>query len=100
MLYESLKVIVKRVIDGDTFETLQGTFVRIRDFNAPERNQLGGVEAMRRLRRLIERNEVTIHPVATYRPGRVVARVDLDLSNVPDTFDEGWDLAELLEPGN
>ena len=99
MLYESLKVIVKRVIDGDTFETLHGTIVRIRNFNAPELDQLGGVEAMRSLQRLIEGNEVTIHPVATDTYGRVVARVDLDLSDVPDTFDSGWDLAELLEPG-
>lgn len=31
--------------------------------------------------------------------GRVVANVDLDFSDVPTTFDAGWDPAELLEPG-
>lgn len=74
--------------------------VRIGNFNASELKQPGGVEAMRRLRGLIEGNEVTIRPVATDRYGRVVARVDPDLSDVPDTFDARWDLAELLEPGH
>ena len=69
---------VKRVIDGDTFEThrkIQGTNrVRIAGMNAPERHQCGGSQATRRLKRQIQGKTVTLTPVGRSYD-RVVARV-------------------------
>ncbi len=69
---------VKRVIDGDTFEThtkVNGSnFIRIAGKNAPESHQFGGPEATRKLKRQIQGKVVTLQPVAgSY--GRTVAKV-------------------------
>lgn len=72
---------VKRVIDGDTFEThrkIQGTNrVRIANMNAPERHQRGGSQATNSLRRQIQGKTVTLQPVSRSY-GRVVAKVRKD----------------------
>lgn len=69
---------VKRVIDGDTFETyrsIQGTNrVRIAGKNAPEHYQFGGSRATNNLRKQIHGKTVTLQPVGRSY-GRVVARV-------------------------
>ncbi len=69
---------VKKLIDGDTFETyrkIQGTNrVRIAGKNAPERYQFGGKQATQRLKRQIQGKTVTLQPVGRSY-GRVVAKV-------------------------
>jgi len=69
---------VKRVIDGDTFEThrkLQGTNrIRIAGKDAPERYQRGGALATSNLKRQIQGKTVTLQPVGRSY-GRVVAKV-------------------------
>lgn len=69
---------VKRVIDGDTFETyrrVQGSNrIRIANKDAPERNQRGGSSATQKLKRQIQGKVVTLKPVARSY-GRVVAKV-------------------------
>ena len=69
---------VKKVIDGDTFETyrkIQGTNrVRIAGKNAPERYQFGGSTATSRLKNKIQGKTVTVQPVSRSY-GRIVAKV-------------------------
>jgi len=69
---------VRRVIDGDTFETcrkIQGSHrVRIAGKNAPERYQSGGSRATAKLRKQIQGKTVTLQPVGRSF-GRIVAKV-------------------------
>ncbi len=69
---------VKRVIDGDAFQTyrkVQGSDrIRIAEINAPEKNQFGGKQATARLRNQIQGKTVTLQPVSRSY-GRVVADV-------------------------
>jgi len=69
---------IKRVIDGDTFQTYRkvngSNYVRIAGVNAPEKHQFGGREATNRLKRQIQGKVVTLQPVGrSYN--RVVAKV-------------------------
>lgn len=69
---------VKRVLDGDTFQTCRkirgSNYVRIAGKNAPEKYQFGGRQATQILRRQIQGRVVTLQPVGrSYN--RVVARV-------------------------
>lgn len=69
---------VKRIVDGDTFETYRkvngSKFVRLAGVNAPERHESGGERATNKLRRLIGGKTVTIIPVGRSY-GRLVANV-------------------------
>ncbi len=69
---------VKRVLDGDTFQTYRkvngSNYVRLAGVNAPEKYQFGGREATARLKRQIQGKTVTIRPVGRSY-SRVVARV-------------------------
>ena len=83
----SLKRTVKRVVDGDTFEVdraIEGSvFVRIANYDAPEKNQDGYDKATKLLCDLIEGKEVTIDPKSIDR-GRIVAEVSYNGRNVVD----------------
>ena len=69
---------VKRVLDGDTFQTytkVRGSnYVRIAGKNAPEKYQFGGRESTAKLKRQIQGKTVTLQPVGRSY-SRVVARV-------------------------
>jgi endonuclease YncB( thermonuclease family) len=73
-----MKRTVKRVIDGDTFETYRKVngshFVRIAGYNAQERYQYGGQQATNTLKSMISGRTVTVNPVARSY-GRTVAQV-------------------------
>ncbi len=69
---------VKKVLDGDTFQTYTkvngSNFIRIAGKDAPEKYQFGGRESTARLRRQIQGRTVTLQPVGrSYN--RVVAKV-------------------------
>ena len=72
---------VKRVVDGDTFQTYRkvngSNYVRIAEKNAPERHQFGGSQATSNLRRQIQGKTVTLQPVGRSY-SRVVAKVRCD----------------------
>lgn len=69
---------VKRVIDGDTFQThtkVNGSnFIRIAGKHTPENHQFGGKQATQKLKRQIQGKVVTLCPVGRSF-GRVVAKV-------------------------
>jgi endonuclease YncB( thermonuclease family) len=69
---------VKRVLDGDTFQTYRkvngSNYVRLAGVNAPEKYQFGGSEATARLKRQIQGKTVTLQPVGRSY-SRVVAKV-------------------------
>jgi len=69
---------VKRVIDGDTFQTYRkvngSNYVRLAGVNAPEKHQFGGREATARLKRQIQGKTVTLQTIGRSY-SRVVARV-------------------------
>lgn len=69
---------VKKVLDGDTFQThtkIRGSnFVRIAGKNAPEKHQFGGKQATQKLKRQIQGKIVTLQPVGKSY-GRTVAKV-------------------------
>ena len=72
---------VKKVIDGDTFQThtkVNGSnYIRIAGKNAPEKHQFGGPEATNKLKRQIQGKVVTVQPVGRSY-GRTVAKVRKD----------------------
>jgi endonuclease YncB( thermonuclease family) len=76
---------VKRVVDGDTFETYRkvngSNFVRIAGLNAPEKNQFGGRRSTNRLRGTIGGETVNVKPVGKSY-GRTVAVVRKGRKNV------------------
>ena len=69
---------VKRVIDGDTFQThtkVRGSnYIRIAGKNAPEMNERGGKQSRDKLKRQIQGKVVTLQPVGRSY-SRVVAKV-------------------------
>jgi len=69
---------VKRVIDGDTFQThtkVNGSnYIRLAGVNAPEKYQRGGSQATQRLKRQIQGKVVTLKTVRRSY-GRVVEKV-------------------------
>ena len=69
---------VKRVIDGDTFQTYRkvngSNYIRLAGVNAPEKWQFGGKQATANLRREIQSKIVTLQPVGRSY-SRVVAKV-------------------------
>ena len=85
-------VTVKRVIDGDTFETEDGKFVRLSRFDAPELHEAGGKEMTAHLRQLIAGKDVRIEQVGISY-GRLVAEVWLD--DISVNYEMGWYLEEL-----
>lgn len=54
------EVVVSRVIDGDTFETIGGNTVRLIGINTPEKNEPYYDEAKERLSDLIENKKVIL----------------------------------------
>lgn len=69
---------VKRIIDGDTFQTHTkvggSNFIRIAEKNAPEINARGGKQARDKLKRQIQGKVVTLQPVGRSY-SRVVSKV-------------------------
>jgi endonuclease YncB( thermonuclease family) len=69
---------VKKVIDGDTFQTHRkvngSNYIRIANKNAPEKHQRGGSQSTARLKKQIQGKTVTLQPVGRSY-GRVVAKV-------------------------
>jgi endonuclease YncB( thermonuclease family) len=69
---------VKKVVDGDTFQTYTkvngSNFVRIAGKNSPEKHQFGGSQATQKLKRQIQGKVVTLQPVGRSY-GRTVAKV-------------------------
>jgi endonuclease YncB( thermonuclease family) len=74
-----------RLVDGDTF-WYGGERIRVRGYDAPERSESGGVEAMQRLDNLLHEGQVVIIPRATDVYGRTVADVYVDTRNVADVM--------------
>lgn len=74
----TIKRTVKRVLDGDTFETYRkvrgSNYIRIANVNAPEKHQFGGRGATARLKRQIQGKVVTLKPVGRSY-SRIVAKV-------------------------
>ena len=67
---------VKRVIDGDTFETVSGQRVRLAGVDAPEPGKPGSVKATEKLESLVGNKNVIVDPVGTSY-GRIVADVEI-----------------------
>jgi endonuclease YncB( thermonuclease family) len=77
------KETVKRVIDGDTFQTCARKHsVRLANVDAPEKGKRGSVKATQTLKNLIQGKNVEIHTVARDKYGRAVARVKVDGKSV------------------
>jgi len=73
-----IRRIVKRIIDGDTFQVSRkvngSNFIRLANYNAPEKHQFGGQQATNKLRGIIGGKTVSIDPRGKSY-GRVVADV-------------------------
>ena len=79
----SRREVVKRVIDGDTFETgSRKHAVRLANVNAPEKGKPGSAKATEELRNLIQGQQVQIDTVARDPYGRSVAKVKVDGKSV------------------
>lgn len=67
-------VIVARVIDGDTFETSDGTTVRLLNVNTPEKKEAHYAEAKAFTEQLVNRS-VEIEPAGTEKYGRLLGKI-------------------------
>lgn len=65
------------VVDGDTL-VIARERIRLRNFNAPELDRPGGMEAMDALRALVESKSVVCEGKARDRYGRLVALCSVD----------------------
>ena len=72
---------VKRVIDGDTFETNSGQRVRLAGVDAPEKGKRGSVKATEKLKSLIVKKDIIVDPIGISY-GRIVADVEVDGKSV------------------
>jgi len=68
---------VKRVIDGDTIQIMDGTVIRIAGCDAPELSQYGGQAAKKRLSKLLRGKQIGISNQLARSYGRSVRRVTL-----------------------
>lgn len=68
-------VTVGRVIDGDTFKTLNGLTIRIAGYNAPELDTVAGIQARYCLKDAIDGKDIRIVMTGQDRYGRQLARV-------------------------
>jgi micrococcal nuclease len=71
-------VYVRKVIDGDTFDTNSNERIRLANVNAPKEGFWVRKEARIALKDIIEVKPVTIETVATDSFGRLVAEVWCD----------------------
>lgn len=77
------KETVKRVIDGDTFQTsARKHSVRLANVDAPEKGKRGSVKATQTLKSLIQGKKVEVRTIARDKFGRSVARVTVDGKSV------------------
>jgi micrococcal nuclease len=67
-------VLVTRVIDGDTFHTQDSRF-RIAEIDAPELNQVYGIQSKKYLSKLILYKSVKVKVLNTDKYGRKIVRV-------------------------
>lgn len=74
-----------RAVDGDTF-WYGGERVRIRGYDAPERSDPGGLEALQRLEWLLQEGQVVMIPQAVDVYGRTVADVYVDQRSVAEVM--------------
>lgn len=82
---------VARVIDGDTFETVDRSIVRFDTLDAPELVNCGGVEAKKELEKLISRKKVTLNTQVRDINGRQVATVWMgDVWIDQKLIESGW----------
>ena len=73
---------VVEVIDGDTFKTQAGEYVRLANVCAPEKGQTGWVKARDLLAQLVLNRTVTVQVVAHDKYGRAVADVWVGYTHV------------------
>ncbi len=87
---------VKRVIDGDTFETESGQRVRLADINAPEVGRPGADKAKKELHKLIDEKDVCIEPVGVSY-GRIVAKVSVDGKSVNNAITDIVKVTKVID---
>lgn len=85
------KMKVRKISDGDTFVTQDGTKIRLANARAPEKGQRGAPQARKDLRELISRKQVKVETVARDQYGRMVAQVKAGNKSVNKAMREkGW----------
>ena len=80
------EVFVVKVIDGDTFEDVNGDRYRLSDFDAPETGSKGAAEASQALRDWIEHQYVIVEVVSKDKYGRFIVNVMLDGDSINDVM--------------
>lgn len=84
------KVRVKKIVDGDTFQTERGRWIRLANVNAPEKGERGFAKAKQELQKLIKDKVVTYEPVGTSYD-RTVAKVKANSKSVNKAMrDKGY----------
>ncbi|MCD6230334.1 MAG: hypothetical protein J7J88_00385 [Dehalococcoidia bacterium] len=66
---------VKKVIDGDTIEIMNGARIRIADYDAPELDEYGGKAAKKHLSEILRGKEIGISGELAKSYGRSVRQV-------------------------
>ena len=80
------EVLVVRVIDGDTFEDINGYRYRLADIDTPEAGSKGAAEASQVLRDWIEGHYVIVEVVSKDTYGRFVVNVMLNGDSINDVM--------------
>ncbi|MBU2576498.1 MAG: thermonuclease family protein [Nanoarchaeota archaeon] len=82
VVFETSGEIVARVIDGDTFELVNGQKVRLKGINTPEKSWPFSEEAEEFVRELVENKSVEIENYGFDKYGRILAHVFIDGRNL------------------
>lgn len=83
LLYSQQLIRVDRIIDGDTFQS-NGMTYRIAEIDAPEINQLYGVQSKKYLTSLIGFKFVSMTPLTTDKYGRKIVRIYYNNQNISE----------------
>ena len=78
-----MRVKVKKVIDGDTFEDTRRRFFRLEGVDAPEKKERGFKKAKEALREMISGEELIVNQVGeSYRRKVIKARISGEKTTV------------------
>lgn len=91
---------VNRVIDGDTFETMERQIIRLADTNAPEAGLCGSDEAKKQLEKLIQNKRVFLKVLYRDNFDRLIAWVYTPGNFVNEAMaNSGWAVYEQKTAG-
>ena len=74
---------VANVINGNTFETTDNQFIRIKGVYSPEKNHKGYAQALADLKSILKQNStIRVFPVKIDKMGKIIAKVEIKSKDI------------------